>query len=328
MKHLVTGLISLCLSATVFTGSVFAEPITIKFSLIVDKDTPAGQGAALFQQLVSERLADQVEVEVYYNSELHTEATEMQALQANEVQMLVPSLSKLSAYTDQLKIFDLPFVFNDFNAVKKFWTKDVSTDLLGSMTEQGIVGLNFWGNGMKQITATKEIHAPADAEGLDFRVQNSPIIISQYQHIGVKPMVIAFSDSYDSLKNGTVQGTENTWSNIYTQNYQEVQPFMTETNHGVLAYMVITNTDFWWSLPFNVKVTLTSLLHQVSTFVNEESEGINAKAKAQLASSNETTIYSLSEQEKTLWRERYADFIEAQSTDIDPNIFRAVRLSN
>ncbi|TCS40207.1 DctP family TRAP transporter solute-binding subunit [Reinekea marinisedimentorum] len=308
--------------------TALAEPVNIKFSLIVSEETPAGKGAALFQQLVSERLPGQVEVEVYYNSELYSDADQLAALEANDVQILAPSMSKLGSYTDELKIFDIPFLFNDFAAVQQFWKKDASTPLLGSMADHGIIGLDFWGNGMKQITANKEIHMPEDANGLSFRIQDSQMISEQYQHIGVEPVPMAFGKTYESLENGTVQGTENTWSNIYTQKYQQVQPYMTETNHGVIAYMVITNTEFWWSLPFGVKVALTGILEEVSTYVNEQAYDINQAAMKQLKSNSDTQIISLTSEEKVIWKQQYKSFIDAHKSTINPNIYRAAEMSN
>lgn len=323
MKNLLTAILLTCIPL-----SVLAEPIEIKFSLIVSEDTPAGQGAALFQKLVSERLSEQVAVDVYYNSELYSDEEQLAALEANDVQILVPSMSKLGSYTDELRVFDIPFLFRDFAAVQRFWNKDASTPLLGSMADKGIIGLGFWGNGMKQITATREIHMPQDAAGLRFRIQDSQMIYDQYEHIGVMPVPMAFGKTYESLEDGTVQGTENTWSNIYTQNYQDVQPYMTETNHGVIAYMVITNTDFWWSLPFNVKVTLTGILQEVSAVVNNQAYNINQSAMNELKSNTETQIISLTDQEKIIWRQQYADFIEEQKSKINPNIYRAAQISN
>src|SRR5690606_40767243 len=193
------------------------EPILIKFSHVVAADTPKGKGALLFKQLVEERLAGEVKVEVYPNSTLFGDANELEALRKNEVQMLAPSLSKFEPYTKRLQVFDLPFLFDDLEAVKRFQKRETSRDLLGSMREQNIYGLAFWNNGMKQLSANRELRLPADARGLAFRIQPSEVLDAQFGLLGAKAVNLPFAETFKALQSGTVQGAENPWSNIASQ---------------------------------------------------------------------------------------------------------------
>lgn len=239
---------------------VFAdEPILIKFSHVVADDTPKGRGALLFKKLVEERLAGQVKVEVFPNSTLYGDAEELQALRDGKVQMLAPSLSKFEGYTKQLDVFDLPFLFDDLEAVKRFQKRDKSRELLRSMATSGIYGLAYWNNGMKQLSANRELRAPADAKGLSFRIQPSSVLDAQFGLLDAKAVRLPFAETFKALQDGKVQGTENTWSNIGSQKLDSVQPFITETNHGVLSYMLISNQKFWNSMPYPVRTQLEAI---------------------------------------------------------------------
>lgn len=233
-KSCVTALVA-TLSLLGLSAASAAEPIVIKFAHVVADDTPKGKGALLFKQLVEQRLAGQVKVEVYANSSLVGDAEEMQALLDNRVQLLAPSLSKFEKYTRKLQVFDLPFLFDDEAAVKRFQSREKSRELLRSMAEHNIYGLAYWNNGLKQLSATQALRLPGDAGGLAFRVQPSAVLEAQFAAVGAKSVRLPFAEVFKSLQSGVLQGAENPWSNIASQNMHSVQPYITETNHGVLA---------------------------------------------------------------------------------------------
>tara|TARA_R100000750_G_scaffold44794_1_gene29971 strand:+ start:575 stop:1333 length:759 start_codon:yes stop_codon:yes gene_type:complete len=250
IKPIITlaGLV-LALTAT----AVEAEPIVIKFSHVVAEDTPKGKGALLFKKLVEERLPGQVTVEVYPNSTLFGDANELEALANDEVQLLAPSLAKFEKYTKQVQVFDLPFLFDDLEAVNRFQKRAKGRQLLRSMEKENITGLAYCHNGMKQLSATKALLQPSDAMGLAFRIQPSAVLESQFSQVGAATKKIPFAEVYTSLQNGTVQGAENPWSNIYSKKMHTVQPYITESNHGVLDYMLVSNTRFWFGIPHQLR---------------------------------------------------------------------------
>ncbi|MBV2204926.1 MAG: TRAP transporter substrate-binding protein DctP, partial [Pseudomonas sp.] len=182
-KSCVTALVA-TLSLLGLSAASAAEPIVIKFAHVVADDTPKGKGALLFKQLVEQRLAGQVKVEVYANSSLVGDAEEMQALLDNRVQLLAPSLSKFEKYTRKLQVFDLPFLFDDEAAVKRFQNREKSRELLRSMAEHNIYGLAYWNNGLKQLSSTQALRVPEDAAGLAFRVQPSAVLEAQFAAVG------------------------------------------------------------------------------------------------------------------------------------------------
>ena len=202
------------LAATVLGGAAMASEIVIKFSHVVAENTPKGQGAELFKKLVEERLAGKVKVEVYPNSSLFGDAKELEALALGDVQMLAPSLSKFDRYTPKLAIFDLPFLFDDIEAVDRFQASDPGQELLKSMEDSGFLGLGYWHNGMKQLSANRPLRMPADAAGLKFRIQASDVLLAQFEALNANPQKMAFAEVYQALQVGTVDGQENTWSNI------------------------------------------------------------------------------------------------------------------
>lgn len=305
-----------------------ADPVVIKFSHVVTDDTPKGKGALLFQKLVQERLSDKFKVEIYPNSTLYGDNDEMAALLDNKVQIIAPSLSKLDQYTKQLEVFDLPFLFDDLNAVQRFQRRDTGQRLLGAMASKKIVGLGFWNNGMKQFTATKELRKPSDAQGLVFRIQASNIITDQFSLIGATAVKLPFAQSFSAMQSGKVQGTENTWSNLYSQKLHTVQPYMTETNHGVLSYMLMTNATFWNSLPFDTRSRLQAIADEVTVSVNRDAEAINAKNREMIVSSGTSKLLTLTPAERQAWRDAMAPLLQKYSDEIGADVIQAAQTVN
>ncbi len=277
-----------------------AEPIVIKFAHVVGDDTPKGKGALLFQKLVRERLAGAVEVEVYPNSTLVGDADEMQALLDNKVQMLAPSLSKFTEYSPKLEVFDLPFLFDDIEAVDRFQKGEAGQSLLRSMEDKNITGLGYWHNGMKQLSANKPLREPKDARGLKFRVQASAVLDEQFKAVRANPRKMSFAEVYQGLQTGVVNGAENPYSNIYSQKMHEVQKYITESNHGLLDYMVITNTKFWNGLPADIRSELETILDEVTVAVNKQAEELNQGDKQRIVDAGTTEIIDLTPEQREM----------------------------
>ncbi|EQM73578.1 TRAP transporter substrate-binding protein [Stutzerimonas stutzeri] len=304
------------------------EPFVIKFAHVVADDTPKGKGALLFQKLVHERLAGKVKVEVYPNSTLVGDADEIQALLDGRVQMLAPSLSKFGKYTRKLQVFDLPFLFDDQDAVQRFQKREMSRELLRSMADSGIYGLAYWNNGLKQLSATRALRTPEDAAGLAFRIQPSAVLEAQFEAVGAKPVVLPFADVYKSLKDGVVQGAENPWSNIASQNMHTVQPFITESNHGVLNYMLVTSSKFWMSMPFAVRSELEGIVLEVTQAVNREAAALNQRDRDRILASGSSKLISLTPEQRQAWREKMMPVWQRYEADIGADVIRAALTVN
>lgn len=304
------------------------EPIVIKFAHVVADDTPKGKGALLFQKLVAERLAGKVKVEVYPNSTLVGDADEMQALLDGKVQMLAPSLSKFDKYTKKLQVFDLPFLFDDEAAVQRFQSREMSRELLRSMAGSGIYGLAYWNNGLKQLSATRALVKPEDAAGLAFRIQPSTVLEAQFDAVGAKPVRLPFADVYKSLQSGVVQGAENPWSNIASQKLNAVQPFITESNHGVLNYMLVTTSKFWMSMPFAVRSELEGIVLEVTQAVNEEAAALNQRDRDRIAASGTSKLIPLTLEQRQAWREQMMPVWKRYEGEIGADVIRAALTVN
>jgi C4-dicarboxylate-binding protein DctP len=324
-------LLTLSLSALLLAGTAVAqakEPILIKFSHVVAADTPKGKGALLFKKLVEERLAGEVKVEVYPDSSLFGDADELEALRKNEVQLLAPSLSKFEPYTKRLQLFDLPFLFDDLEALKRFQKRDKSRELLRSMGEHNIYGLAFWNNGMKQLSATRELRLPADAKGLAFRIQPSKVLQEQFAQLGANAVSLPFAETFTALQKGSVQGAENPWSNIASQKLDSVQPFITETNHGALGYMLVSNSTFWMSIPYRTRAELEAIIEEVSYAVNQEAETLNRRDREQLLAAGKAKLVSLGEAERSAWRQAMQPLWKRYEAQIGADMLRAAQAAN
>lgn len=284
-----------------YAGSAAAQqPIVIKFSHVVAEATPKGQAALKFKEEAEKLLPGKVKVEVYPNSQLFGDGKEMEALALGDVQFIAPSLSKFDKFTKQLQVFDLPFLFDDMKAVDKFQDGPVGKQLLTSMEKKGYLGVAYWHNGMKQISANKPLIAPEDAKGLKFRVQASDVLAAQFQQLGANPQKLAFSEVYQALQLGTVDGQENTWSNAYSQKFHEVQKDFTESNHGVIDYMVVTNAKWWNGLSKDVQDALRKAMDAATKKNNEVADKLNEEAKAKIGAT--TKIHQLTPEQRAKWK--------------------------
>ena len=273
----------------------------IKFSHVTNSDKhPKGLAASLFMERVNAEMDGKVCVEVFPNSTLYNDDQVLEAMLQGDVQMAAPSLSKFEAFTKQFQIFDLPFMFKDIAAVDKFQQGETGTAMKESMMRRGLLGLEFWHNGMKQISANTPLVEPDDAKGLKFRVQPSDVIVAQIEQLGASPQPMAFSEVYGALQTGVVDGQENTWSNIYGQKFFEVQDGSTETNHGVLDYLVVTSVDWWDGLDAEVRDQLATILSEVTQERNAAVGEVDSEARAAILEAG-GEIRELTDEQRQAW---------------------------
>jgi C4-dicarboxylate-binding protein DctP len=275
------------------------QPIVIKFSHVVAVDTPKGKGADYFKKLAEERTKGRVKVEVYPNSSLFKDGEEMEALQLGSVQMLAPSLAKFGPLgVREFEVFDLPYIFDNYEELHKVTSGPVGSALFKKLESKGIIGLAYWDNGFKVMSANKPIRMPSDYKGLKMRIQSSKVLGDEMKALGAIPQVMAFSEVYQALQTGVVDGTENPPSNFYTQKMHEVQKYLALTDHGYLGYAVIVNKKFWDGLPPDVRTTLEGAMKDATKFANDIAKKENDDALAAVKASGKTEILTLTPEQK------------------------------
>ncbi|MFN3861779.1 MAG: TRAP transporter substrate-binding protein [Roseateles sp.] len=282
----------------------FAQaPIVIKFSHVVAPDTPKGKAAQRFKELAEQRTGGRVKVEVYPNSQLYKDKEELEALQLGSVQMLAPSLAKFGPLgVKEFEVFDLPFLFSDSAAFRAVTDGQVGADLLKKLEPKGIKGLAYWDNGFHIMSANKPLHKVADFKGLKMRIQSSKVLDAQMRALGAIPQVMAFSELYQALQSGVVDGTEGVPSNFYTQRIYEVQKHMTLSNHGHLAYALIVNKKFWDGLPADIRTQLDSAVKDSTIYANAIAATENATSLDKIKAAGKTTIYTPTPAEINEWK--------------------------
>lgn len=291
------------LAATLLAGPLHAAPIVIKFSHVVAENTPKGQMANKFKELVEQRLGGKVVVEVYPNSQLFGDNNVLEAMLLGDVQMAAPALSKFEKYTRSLQLFDLPFLFKDMQAVERFQQSSTGQKLLDSVRKKGLVGLGYIHNGMKQLSSSKPIRVPADAEGLKFRIMTSDVLAAQFKAVHATPLKKPFSEVFTLLQTRAIDGQENTWSNIYSKKFFEVQPYITESNHGLLDYMVVTSAEFWMDLPDDVRPQVKQALDEAIAFGNQVAAKKGVDDRQKIIDSGRSEVISLTDAERAQWVE-------------------------
>src|SRR5215475_3706202 len=292
------------IAALAFVGPATAQsPIVIKFSHVVATNTPKGLAAEKFKELAEKYTDGKVKVEVYPNSQLYKDKEELEALQLGAVQMLAPSNAKFGPIgVKEFEVFDLPYLLPDLKTLRKVTDGPLGAKLLKLLDAKGMTGLAYWDNGFKQMTANKKLISPADYKGLKFRIQSSKVLEAQFRALGAIPQVMAFSDVYQALQTGVVDGQENTWSNIYTQKMHEVQKYATVTNHGYIGYVVVVNKKFWDGLPADVRDACAKAMKEATEFGNSQSQQENDQALEMIKKAGKTEILTLTPEQDEAMR--------------------------
>ncbi len=292
------------LAAVLAVGAAHAQqPIVIKFSHVVAEDTPKGKGALKFKELAEARTKGRVKVEVYPNSQLFKDGEEMQMLQLGNVQMLAPSVSKFGPLgVREFEVFDLAYIFDDAKDLHNVTQGKIGQQLFKKLDSKGIIGLGYWDNGFKQMGSNKALRTPADFRGQKLRIQSSKVLDATTRALGATPQVMAFSEVYQAMQTGVVDGGENTPSNIYTQKWYEVQKYLTLSNHGVVEYAVIVNKKFWDGLPADIRATLEGAMKEATTFTNDIAKQQNDEAMEKMKASGKIQFITLTPEEKKAWK--------------------------
>src|SRR5471032_2207915 len=308
-------LAALCAAAG-FSASlpVWAEaPIVIKFSHVVAADTPKGRAAERFKLLAEKATGGRVRVEVYPNSQLYKDKEELEALQLGAVQMLAPSLAKFGPLgVKEFEAFDLPFLFSSKTALYNVTEGEIGKGMLRMLEAKGITGLAFWDNGFKIMSANRPLHTPADFKGLKMRA------------LGALPQVLPFSEVYQALKTGVVDGTENPPSNMYTQKMYEVQKYVTLSDHGYLGYAVIVNKKFWDGLPADIRAALEKAMREATTFEKAIAQRDNDMALEAIRNSGKIEVYTLSIKEQAEWRRALLPVQKTMASRIGKELIAAI----
>ncbi len=299
--------VSAGLAAVIAVGlgaGAWAQDITIKFSHVVAPDTPKGKGAEKFKELAEQYTEGKVKVEVYPNSQLYKDKEELEALQLGAVQMLAPSLAKFGPLgVPDFEAFDLPYIFDGYDQLRKVTDGEVGKAMLAKLEDKGIRGLAYWDNGFKIMSANSPLLTPDDFLGLKMRIQSSKVLEAEMNALGAIPQVMAFSEVYQGLQTGVVDGTENPPSNMYTQKMHEVQKHATLSNHGYLGYAVIVNKAFWDGLPEDVRGQLEKAMAESTVYANGIAQEENEKALQAMKDAGTTEFHEMTDEEKAAWKE-------------------------
>jgi C4-dicarboxylate-binding protein DctP len=296
------------------------EPIVIKFSHVVATDTPKGKGAEKFKELAEKYTDGRVKVEVFPNSSLYKDKEELEALQLGAVQMLAPSLAKFGPIgIKEFEVFDLPFILPDKAALRRVTDGPLGKKLFTLLEPKGIIGLAYWDNGFKDMSANRPLHKPEDFRGLKIRIQSSKVLEAQIRALGAIPQVMAFSEVYQALQTGVVDGAENPPSNIYTQKMHEVQKYIMVSEHGYVGYAVIVNKKFWDGLPPDVRALLEKAMQEATEYTNSIAQKENDDAMEAMKKSGLTQIVPLTAEEKEQWRTALKPVYEEMAARVGQN---------
>ncbi len=319
-----------CLFATLWFAPLAQaqtqEPIVIKFSHVAAKDTPKGQAAEMFKKRAAELTKGRVRVEVYPNSMLFKDKEELEALQIGSVQMLAPVPGKFGPVgIKEFEAFDLPYMFPDEAGLHRVTRGPIGAALLKKLQSHGLLGLAYWDAGFRILSANRPVHVPSDAKGLKVRVSSSKVNQAIYKSIGAIPQTLAFSEVYQALQTGVVDGADGNMPNLYTQKQYEVQKHVTMTNHTFSGYVVVVNNAFWSKLPADIRAALSTAMQEATDYNDKVAEEDNVKSIAAIKASGKTTIYTPTPAEKALWVKAMLPVQDEMAPRIGRDLIEAIR---
>lgn len=319
---------ALTLSSTTVFANCDPGEMVIKFSHVTNSDKhPKGIAASLLEARVNSEMNGKACMQVFPNSTLYDDNKVLEAMLNGDVHMAAPSLSKFEKFTKKFRIFDLPFLFEDVEAVDRFQNSDAGEKLKSSMKRRGLLGLTYWHNGMKQLSANRPLINPEDAKGLKFRVQASDVLVAQFEQLGANPQKMAFSEVYGGLQTKVVDGQENSWSNIYGKKFFEVQDGTTASNHGILDYLVVTSTDWWDGLPVDIRGQLAQILQEVTETRNSESAKVNQQSMQRVIDAG-GVVRTLTPEQRQAWVDAMKPVWKKFEADIGADLIEAAQASN
>jgi C4-dicarboxylate-binding protein DctP len=316
------------LASTAAMANCDSGEIVIKFSHVTNTDKhPKGIAASLLEKRVNDEMNGKACMQVFPNSTLYDDKKVLEAMLNGDVHLAAPSLSKFEKFTKKFRIFDLPFVFEDVAAVDRFQNSADGEKLKNAMRRRGLKGLEFWHNGMKQMSASKPLVSPSDAKGLKFRVQASDVLVAQFEQLGASPQKMSFKEVYGGLQTKVIDGQENTWSNIYGKKFFEVQDGVTETNHGIIDYLVVTSDEWWEGLPADVREQFSKILREVTALRNGESTNVNNTNKENIVNAG-GTVRTLTPEQRMQWVEAMKPAWKKFEKDIGKDLMEAALKAN
>ena len=326
MKNILAAGIFTAMIALVAGPAAADDPIVIKFSHVVAPDTPKGKGADKFKELAEKYTNGKVRIEVYPNSQLYKDKEEVEALQLGAVQMLAPSLAKFGPLgVKEFEVFDLPYIVPSKAALRRVTDGPLGKSLFQKLETKGITGLAYWDNGFKIMSANKPLKLPADFQGVKMRIQSSKVLEAQFKALGALPQVMAFSDVYQAMQTGVVDGSENTPSNMWSQKHYEVQKYATLSDHGYIGYAVIVNKKFWDGLPADIRSQLDKAMAEATTYANDLSQKENDDALAAMKASGKITFIDLTADEKAAWHKALAPVSDEMAARIGKDTIDAFK---
>ncbi|MBO8164168.1 MAG: DctP family TRAP transporter solute-binding subunit [Brevibacillus sp.] len=304
------------------------EKLIIRFSHVVGEDTPKGQAARRFAALMKERTGGRVEVQVFANGSLYSDYEELKALQEGYIQMIAPSLSKLSELVPEVEAFDLPFLYSSLDEYHRALDGEAGRRLAGMIERKGLVPLAYWDNAFKQLTSSLgPIRQPSDMKGMTVRIMPSEVLSKQFTMLGAKPVEMSFNDVYLALEKGQLDGQENTISNIYTKRFHLVQDHLTISNHGYLGYLVLMNRQFYDRLPQEIRQVLVETIREVTIWERQVADQINKEQLGYIKACDCINITELTSSDRVRWQQVFKPLYKSELTRWDPVFVKALGLS-
>ncbi|KAA0259447.1 DctP family TRAP transporter solute-binding subunit [Deferribacter autotrophicus] len=295
--------------------------LVLKISHVVKNNSPKGKAVIYFKKIVEKESKGAIKVEIYPEGILFDDREALGALKNGLIQFAVPSFSKFADIVPEFQIYDIPYLFKNIQHVHRSYFGKIGNLLKSKSYEKGYKLLAMWDNGFKVITNNKrKIKYPQDLKGLKIRTQGSKVINKSLEIVGAVPVSKPFKVVVDLLKAGLIDGQQNTYNNIYTQQFFKYQKYLTITNNGFLGYVFISSVKFWENLDIKSKEIILNALEKATIYEYELAEEINYEDYYRIIIHSNIEIIPLNDREKKIWEDFYYEHYNVFYEFIDKKI--------
>ena len=311
-------------AAAMLPPAASAQTINAKFSVTLPEKSHQGLGATRFAELVDAKSQGRIKIKPYFNGSLGNDVQVTSSLQGGTIEFVVPQTSTLTGMIKEFEILDFPFLFNSEKDAERILDGALGKKLLDKLPAKGLVGLAYWENGFFNATNSKRpINRVEDFEGLKFRAVQAKISQDTVKALGANPVPLAVPELYTALETRTVDGQGTPTAVIAALKLNEVQKYLSLTQHSYGAFIPLVSRKFW--------DTLSEADHKILVDAAVETRAYQRGIAREQAKSAQTSmaakgliVNEISSVERNRMRERMKPVWDTYAKEVGDEIYKDV----
>ncbi|MDB5841306.1 MAG: transporter substrate-binding protein [Herminiimonas sp.] len=310
------------LCAAPFAGAQEIQERTIRTGHLLNKDHPVSKGTQKFAEIVAAKTGGKIKVKEFPSSQLGSEIQQQSALQGGTQEMITMATSTLAGIVKEFGLLDFPFIVSNEKEADMLLDGPVGRKLFDKLPAHGLVGLAYWENGFRNVTNSKRpITRPEDLDGLKIRVMPNPVYLEAFKAVKANPVPLAFGELFTALETKAVDAQENPYAIIVSNKFNEVQKYLSITNHTYNAFAVVLSKKFWDKLSPTEQKILQEAAIEARDYERQISRAASAKALGELKTGG-MAINEFPKTEVVRMRQQIKPVVDKFAASYDPELVR------